>query len=353
MRREYPWERPLDDALPGPVPTNPPFGLHQTSPWPHGRTVVSELCFLKWWMTHAAPSGQCAIIVPDGVLFREARTFRETRERLLTDFAVVAVVRLPVGTFRDAPAVRTNILLLARDIQPATIRYYQVPRQGPSSSTDAALQSDALEGALAWALDGTPDSHSWEVSVRDIKQGNWSLDIPCPNSIGDGTRQTDTHVESNGQLTLPPATHKRSAADETTVLGHWIEKRGAGAGQLGCKGPFVGVYQRGLGPAKGKRATRTNRYRRVERNDIAYNPMRAMEGAIALCRKVTEEGWVSPDYIVFRVKEDAPFSATYVPHISRAKEVNGQSICLAMAHSAAASDTKILRKSEYLCHHAR
>jgi N-6 DNA Methylase len=140
----------LHETLPS-VLSNPPFGLRLPLSVLHGRTVISELRFLTWWMDHAPPSGRCGLIVPDGILFREERAFREARERLLTDFAVIAVVRLPVGTFSGAPDVRTNMVFIRRDVQSDTIRYYQVPRAtGPSLR--ANLPSDALEGALAERL---------------------------------------------------------------------------------------------------------------------------------------------------------------------------------------------------------
>lgn len=306
------------DALPSVVLGNPPFGLRLASPSLHGRTVISELCFLNWWMDHAPLSGRCALIVPDGILFREARAFREARERLLTEFAVIAVVRLPVGTFSDAPDVRTNILLVKRDVQPETIRYYLVPRVAGRSSLRADLPSDALEGALAWVLDSVRDRYSWEVPVSDIRQGMWCLDIPCPGISRDGSEYgKDLHHAAAGrgfgeQMSLQLDSSDPRWADRIEMLGQWIEKRGAPVRRVDGSRRFIGVYQHGLGPAKGKRAAKTDRYRCVESNDIAYNPMRAAQGAFALCRSPSEEGLVSPDYIVFRLKDKAPVSPEYL-----------------------------------------
>ncbi len=306
------------DVMPSVMLTNPPFGLRQSPPSLHGRTVVSELRFLTWWMDHAPPSGRCGIIVPDGILFREARAFREARERLLTDFAVTAVVRLPVGTFSGAPDVRTNILIIKRDVQPNTIRYYQVPRRAGPSSLHADLPSDALEGALAWVLDGTRDRYSWEVSVSDVKQGTWSLDIPWPGITANGPEcsknacRGDVATESGEQMVLPLDSSNPRRTDRIEVLGRWIEKRGAPVGLIDGSRRFMGVYQHGFGPAKGKRAAKTDRYRCVESNDIAYNPMRAAQGAFALCQSPSEEGLVSRDYVVFRLKDGAPVSPGYI-----------------------------------------
>lgn len=40
--------------------------------------------------------------------------------------------------------------------------------------------------------------------------------------------------------------------------------------------------------------------------------MRVNVGSIAPCRRAKEEGWVSPDCVVGRLKDDAPFSRKYV-----------------------------------------
>jgi type I restriction enzyme M protein len=76
---------------------------------------------------------------------------------------------------------------------------------------------------------------------------------------------------------------------------------------------FVGVSNAGgLAPFKGKPASDTSRYRELRPGDFAYNPMRVNVGSIALCRTEEEAGWVSPDYAVFRLTEDAPFDAEYL-----------------------------------------
>ncbi len=40
--------------------------------------------------------------------------------------------------------------------------------------------------------------------------------------------------------------------------------------------------------------------------------MRVNVGSIALCRRQDEEGWVSPDYVVFSLADGAPLSADYL-----------------------------------------
>jgi hypothetical protein len=40
--------------------------------------------------------------------------------------------------------------------------------------------------------------------------------------------------------------------------------------------------------------------------------MRDNVGSIAPCRRAEEEGWASPDYVVCRLKDDAPVSGEYL-----------------------------------------
>jgi type I restriction enzyme M protein len=40
--------------------------------------------------------------------------------------------------------------------------------------------------------------------------------------------------------------------------------------------------------------------------------MRVDVGSIAPCRRAEEEGWVSPDYVVCRLKDDAPVGREYL-----------------------------------------
>src|SRR3546814_19147311 len=81
----------------------------------------------------------------------------------------------------------------------------------------------------------------------------------------------------------------------------WVVEAGPRAGdQLPER--YVGVSNTGgLAPFKGKTAKDTSRYRELRPGDLVYNQMRVNVGSIALCRREAEAGWVSRDYVVFRL----------------------------------------------------
>jgi type I restriction enzyme M protein len=276
---------------------NPSFGSGQL-PFPLASSA-GALEFLEASMDSLSPRGRCGIIVPDGILFRDEGRYRRARERLLTEFAVIGIIRLPTGTFASAPDVRTNVVLFKRGVsQPESIRYYRIRSSSHRPLRDAP-EPGTFEGAVAWVRDGIPDSCAWEVRVKDVMSGDWGLDIPWPREDG------EKNSRAAGQLRLFPD-KMGVPVQATTRLGASIEKRGASAGGRTVD-HILGVSKDGFVPFKGKPASDRRNYRRVEVGDLAYNPMRAALGAIALCRGAHEEGWVSPAYVVFRLTNGASF----------------------------------------------
>ncbi len=270
-------------------------------------SVRSELRFLEWTIDHLPLGQRCTLIVPDGILFRKDRIYRHVRERLLTECIVRAVVRLPVGIFSDAKGIRVSLLIFeGGTTRQGVIRYYEVPSLTREQVTRRALPADVLDDAIAWVLGGERDRFSWEVNLQTVRQGGWDLDLRLP-----GAYAVSESAES-GQLQLfvsaPDAEY-----DAVTLLGHWIEERGA-RGKHAVAGPLLGVSKHGITTFKGKPSASAYRYRRVEVGDFVYNPMRAELGSIALCGDTREDGWVSPEYVVFRLTTDAPFDAPHLLH---------------------------------------
>lgn len=312
------------------VLTNPPFGgsenpqVQQNFP---ARSAATELLFLQHCMAKLSETGRCAIVVPDGILYRAQRAYTTVRRRLMTEFAVTAVIRLPTGVFPTAADTRTNLLFFQRGVeQPDIVRYYQVlPPEGKRSySKNNPVLPETLAPACTWVRDGIPDEQSWEVSLEDIKQAGWDLDFPWPGAgvVGDGADAPErlselehraATVREIAEALLGIAENvEQFATAESRALKGWVEKRGAFAKDTTPE-HFVGVSNAGgLGVFKGKPAADTSRYRRLEVGDLVYNPMRVNVGSIALCRRAEEEGWVSPDYVVFRLTADAPFSEQFL-----------------------------------------
>lgn len=309
--------------------TNPPFGgtenpqVQQNFP---SRSAATELLFLQHCMAKLRDGGRAAIVLPDGILYRTETAFSTVRRRLLNEFNVSAIVRLPTGVFPTAADTRTNLIFFSRTGRTESIRYYQVPTPPGkrSYSKTNPLTRDVLEGVEAWLVDGTPNDYSWEVDYETVVESGYDLDIAWPNaglvsdadSAGDRIEGLRTRLGNLSELTATLADAHQSLDSyplgDPQPIGEWAIEAGARAGSR-TPDRFVGVSNEGgIAPFKGKPAKDTSRYRELRPGDFVYNPMRVNVGSIALCRHEEEAGWVSPDYVVFRLAQDAPFSAEYL-----------------------------------------
>jgi type I restriction enzyme M protein len=74
----------------------------------------SELLFLGVMMEAMAPGGQCAVVVPEGLLFGSTSAHVELRRKLVEDYDLLAVVSLPAGVFKPYAGVKTGVLIFRR-----------------------------------------------------------------------------------------------------------------------------------------------------------------------------------------------------------------------------------------------
>lgn len=74
----------------------------------------SELLFLGVMMEALAPGGQCAVVVPEGLLFGSTKAHVELRRKLVEDYDLLAVVSLPPGVFKPYAGVKTGVLVFRR-----------------------------------------------------------------------------------------------------------------------------------------------------------------------------------------------------------------------------------------------
>lgn len=310
--------------------TNPPFGgeenpqVQQNFP---ARSDATELLFLQHCMAKLAPGGTCAIVVPDGILFRTEQSFLSVRRRLINEFSVDGIVRLPSGVFYNAPGARTNLLFFRRTGQPtSSVRFYLVrpPAGRPAFSKTMPLTREHLKPAVAWLRDGEGSAHTWEATYEEIVANGYDLNVR-PRLGSEGDHASDPldlveHLRSQAAVVIETAERWSSALDQLqnfelgdrVDLGQFIEERGQRAGDDPAKN-LVGVSNSGgLAEFKGTASDDRSRYRRIEAGDFVYNPMRVNVGSLAYCRTTTEEGWVSPEYVVFRLIEDAPFSPDFL-----------------------------------------
>jgi type I restriction enzyme M protein len=76
--------------------------------------VQSELLFIERIIYMLENGGKAVVIVPEGVLFGGNAAQKKTRELLLQDNQLDAVISLPAGVFKPYTGVKTTILVFTK-----------------------------------------------------------------------------------------------------------------------------------------------------------------------------------------------------------------------------------------------
>ncbi len=162
---------------------NPPFGasiadgVESNFPSTY-RCKESADLFIVLMMQLLKPNGRAAIVLPDGSITGGGVKAR-IREKLLKEFNLHTIVRLPQTTFFPA-TVNTNLLFFEKGSPTKEIWYYEhrLPDGQKSYSKTKPIQFNEFNSLIEW-WNNREESHvSWSVKVEDLK--NWDLDIKNP-----------------------------------------------------------------------------------------------------------------------------------------------------------------------------
>jgi type I restriction enzyme M protein len=108
------WDDTFDVCL-----ANPPFMTPKGGIKPHKRFSVTsnraEVLFVDYMAEHLNNDGKAGIVVPEGIIFQSATTYKQLR-KLLIENSLYAVVSLPAGVFNPYSGVKTSILFLDKRI---------------------------------------------------------------------------------------------------------------------------------------------------------------------------------------------------------------------------------------------
>ena len=95
-------------------------------------TKSTELLFLALFLKLLKPGGRCAVIIPDGVLFKTGNANKEMRRILVEDQKLEAIISLPSGVFKPYAGVSTAILLFTKTNSGGTdkVFFYDIKADG-------------------------------------------------------------------------------------------------------------------------------------------------------------------------------------------------------------------------------
>lgn len=95
-------------------------------------TKKTELLFVALFLRMLKKGGQCACIVPDGVLFGSSSAHKSIRKELVENHHLRAVISMPSGVFKPYAGVSTAVLIFTKGGKTERVWFYDMEADGYS-----------------------------------------------------------------------------------------------------------------------------------------------------------------------------------------------------------------------------
>lgn len=173
------------------IAMNPPFGGVEEDgilinfPTEFRTSETADL-FMTLIMYRLKETGRAGVILPDGFLFGDDNKKLAIKKKLLAEFNLHTIVRLPNGVFAPYTPIATNVLFFDKSKPTEKIDYYQVPLpEGLKNgfTKTRPLKSEHLQGVKDWWNNrDKEDKNAYSVTIEEIEKANYNLDIKNPNN---------------------------------------------------------------------------------------------------------------------------------------------------------------------------
>ena len=132
-------------------------------------------------------NGRCGVILPNGPLFATGVSAK-IKEKILKEFNLHTIIRLPETVFEPYTTIATNILFFDKTNLPKRFgiiimkvdeRLRGATRaKNPKYTKSNPITYEDFAEIKKWLKKKTTNEHAWKVSVKDIV--NFNLDIKNP-----------------------------------------------------------------------------------------------------------------------------------------------------------------------------
>jgi type I restriction enzyme M protein len=168
--------------------TNPPFGGTEENGIENNfpaefRTRETADLFLVLVMELLKDGGRAAVVLPDGTLFGEGIKTR-IKKALLESCNLHTIVRLPKSVFAPYTSIATNVLFLTKGEPTKHIWYYEhpLPEGVKAYNKTKPMRIAEFDVEKAWWEKRKETDQAWKVSIKEIIERNYNLDIKNPNA---------------------------------------------------------------------------------------------------------------------------------------------------------------------------
>ena len=168
--------------------TNPPFGgveedgIENNFPKKYQTRETADLFMALIMHLLKHDTGRAAIVLPDGFLFGEG-VKTTIKKELLTEFNLHTIVRLPNGVFSPYTGIKTNLLFFEKGTPTKQVWFFEhpYPEGYKAYSRSKPLTIAEFDLEKKWWNKRKQTEHAWKVSVQEIEDRNYNLDIKNPH----------------------------------------------------------------------------------------------------------------------------------------------------------------------------
>ena len=248
---------------------------------------ADSVCLQHIWDS-LLPDGRAAVIVPETFLYKDW-VIGKTREMIMRGSKSVSVISLPRGVFMPYTPTKTNIIYFRKGGQFKHVYFFVVHNDGFELNTKRKPKSgdSDLKKLLSEYDEPNITKAQSNIVERDIMQasGNWNLrPFYYMEDIPDIKRKL-TQLSDDIITEVKDKVDPRKNPDRL-----W------GVLEVSQNGVFLSNTILGY--------KFTQKYKRVCKGDLVYNPYRVNIGSIGIVPSYLDGMLVSPAYVVFRSKSE-------------------------------------------------
>ena len=168
------------------IAMNPPFGGIEEDTvltnFPNAfQTKETADLFMTVMMYRLSEKGRAGVVLPDGFLFGEG-VKTKIKEKLLSEFNLHTIVRLPKGVFAPYTDINTNVLFFEKGESTKEVWFFEhpLPKGYKNYTKTRPIKIEEFDLDKKWWNNREENEYAWKVSVEDIKDRNYNLDFKNP-----------------------------------------------------------------------------------------------------------------------------------------------------------------------------
>lgn len=173
------------------IAMNPPYGgveqknIQMNFPTELQTSETADL-FVTTILYRLKQNGRCGIILPDNFLFGIENSQKALKEKLMNEYNLHTIVKLPAGVFAPYTSITTNMLFFDKTGATEKIHYYDIPLpEGYKSfSKTKPFRDNHLDGVRAWWNNrDNGDENAYVVTKEEVIANGYNLDFKNPNKL--------------------------------------------------------------------------------------------------------------------------------------------------------------------------